>query len=163
MHLNFILQSYCKASIANANQYDFLWTPGTALSNTTVLNPVTSATQDILYFITATHKTSGCAATDSVLVKVVTDVYIPTAFTPNNDHKNDEFKVLGSELIEQMDFKIYNRYGQLVFETKDKSKGWNGRLGGVQAPLGAYIYILSYKKYNTDKTVFVKNSFVLLR
>ncbi|OJW08740.1 MAG: hypothetical protein BGO53_13785 [Sphingobacteriales bacterium 39-19] len=152
-----------EASIANANQYNFLWQPNTALSSTTVLNPVTSATQDILYFVTATHKTSGCAATDSVLVKVVTDVYVPTAFTPNNDHKNDEFKVLGSELIEQMDFKIFNRYGQLVFETKDKNRGWNGRLGGVQAPLGAYIYLLTYKKYNASKTVFIKNSFVLLR
>ncbi len=94
---------------------------------------------------------------------LVTDVYVPTAFTPNNDHKNDEFKVLGSELIEQMDFKIFNRYGQLVFETKDKNRGWNGRLGGVQAPLGAYIYLLTYKKYNASKTVFIKNSFVLLR
>ncbi|HRF24414.1 MAG TPA: hypothetical protein PLR98_09640, partial [Chitinophagaceae bacterium] len=76
------------ASIANAANYDFLWSPSITLSAATILNPVATPTIETIYTIVATDKTTGCSGNDAVKVSPIPKLYIPSGFTPNNDGKN---------------------------------------------------------------------------
>lgn len=132
-----------EASITNPDQYNFLWQPNTALSSNSILNPVTAATQNIVYFITATHKASGCFATDSVAVKLVTEIFVPNAFTPNNDGLNDVWRIPALEAYPEAVVYVFNRYGEKIFESKNgANSGWDGRFKGKEQPMGSYIYII---------------------
>ncbi len=151
------------ATISNPGNYDFIWTPATYLNLATILNPVASPDRKMVYTILATDKTTHCTASDSVLVKPISIVQIPNAFTPNNDGKNDLFKVLGTEMITKFNLKIFNRYGQLVFESSDKNTGWDGKLKGKDVQPGGFIYIVTYSAPNYPDAQVEKGSFVLIR
>ena len=71
-------------------------------------------------------------------------VYIPTAFTPNEDGLNDSFKPITSQNVTDYFFQIYNRWGEVVFESNDKDAGWNGFYNGHQAPDDVYVWKLFY-------------------
>ncbi len=73
--------------------------------------------------------------------------FMPNAFTPNNDGLNDEFKPGTVCTFTEYDFKVYNRWGQLVFETNNPDEAWNGTIGGAEAPEGMYSYIIDYGWY----------------
>jgi gliding motility-associated-like protein len=81
---------------------------------------------------------------DSAVSEVLYDdcckIFIPDAFTPNGDGKNDYAKVLFKGDFKLERFAIYNRFGQQVFETNDPSQGWNGVFKGVPQDLGVYNY-----------------------
>ncbi|MET0243928.1 MAG: gliding motility-associated C-terminal domain-containing protein, partial [Flavitalea sp.] len=90
----------------------------------------------------------GCIGSDTILVSTrqcLMDVYIPNAFTPNRDGKNDVFKpvTFGTPLSYRLT--IYNRWGQMIFDTTDSSKGWDGYINGVRQGNGTYAYTLSYQ------------------
>ncbi len=68
-------------------------------------------------------------------------IFVPNAFTPNNDGVNDILYVYGTT-INTMEIRIYNQWGQLVFESRDKARGWDGTMSGKQQPLGVYTYAL---------------------
>jgi len=74
-------------------------------------------------------------------------IYIPKAFSPNNDGSNDLLLVRG-EGINQFEMKVFNKWGELMFETRDINQGWDGRFRGNKAPLDAYIYQIRF----TDET-----------
>ena len=102
--------------------------------------------------IVITGKTDGCGCT----------VYIPTAFTPNNDGKNDLFKVTPScpiigELL------IYNRWGQLIYKTKDLQNGWNGIYNSIPQTTGVFVYHIKYSYTFQPGSFTKKGSFVLIR
>jgi gliding motility-associated-like protein len=101
---------------------------------------------------------------DEVLVyQGVCKVFVPTAFTPNRDRKNDLFKILGTEIVSSLHLKIFNRWGELVFETRDKANGWDGTYRGKYAPNGTYIYLLEYTDPTSVQPQNLKGSFVLFR
>jgi len=88
----------------------------------------------------------GCRDTASLQLLVVpdsshSDVWVPDAFTPNRDGRNDLLRVLGDG-ISRMDFRIFNRWGELVFATADPRTGWDGKYKGVPQPLAHYVYQL---------------------
>ena len=87
--------------------------------------------------------------------------YIPNAFTPNNDTKNDFFKpfIYGSL---KYHFIIYNRYGQTVFETTDINKGWDGKLGGQIGDTNAYVWICNFI-LDGESEVVKNGSFIMIR
>ncbi|WP_126245856.1 Ig-like domain-containing protein [Chitinophaga rhizosphaerae] len=68
-------------------------------------------------------------------------VFVPNAFTPNNDGTNDILYVYGTT-IRQMEFRVYNQWGQLVFESRDRGRGWDGTMSGRKQPVGVYNYVL---------------------
>ncbi|WP_341838663.1 gliding motility-associated C-terminal domain-containing protein [Chitinophaga pollutisoli] len=68
-------------------------------------------------------------------------VFVPNAFTPNNDGTNDILYVYGTT-IRQMEFRVYNQWGQLVFESKERARGWDGTMSGRKQPVGVYNYVL---------------------
>jgi gliding motility-associated-like protein len=88
---------------------------------------------------------NGCTATDTVRLNIRTvvcdepDIFIPNAFSPNNDQRNDIFLVRSGFLTE-MHLRIYDRWGELVFESRDLNKGWDGRFKGETVPPDVYVY-----------------------
>ena len=84
----------------------------------------------------------------NIYIYNVLDLYIPNSFTPGGNGKNDEFKVYG-EGIAEVEMLIFNRWGELIFQAKDISNGWNGRKNntGDKAPPGVYIYKLKVIDY----------------
>jgi gliding motility-associated-like protein len=91
----------------------------------------------------AARSAQGCIVVDSLTIVVdpLGSIYIPTAFTPNGDGKNDRFTVSGGQ-FKLFDLKIFNRWGQMVFQSFERTKGWDGTSAGRVQPAGTYVYIL---------------------
>jgi gliding motility-associated-like protein len=70
---------------------------------------------------------------------------VPNAFTPNQDGKNDVFKAIHGDNVTSFMLQIYNRWGQLCFETRDIKKGWNGFMNGQKQSAGVYVWLIRYK------------------
>jgi gliding motility-associated-like protein len=89
----------------------------------------------------------GCENEASTTVEVVerAEVYLPNAFTPNQDGKNDVFTMKHNSNFTLESLQIFNRWGKLVFETTDPDKGWDGTINGVPQPAGVYVYQLQAK------------------
>jgi gliding motility-associated-like protein len=106
----------------------------------------------------------GCFDTAKQKIVVPNSCYIavPNAFTPNSDGLNDELYPLNAYKAADLLFRVYNRVGQLVFETRDWTKRWNGRFKGQPADLGTYVWILTYTNTDTGKRVQQKGSTILL-
>lgn len=109
-----------------------LWSPATHLDNPASYTPVFTSATDQLYTIEIKTST-GCSTTDRQLVKIVphVDIYVPTAFTPNNDGLNDFLRPALMGIKQLNYFRIFNRWGQLVYETKNELPGWDGNLKGL--------------------------------
>lgn len=101
------------------------------------------------YYIQAKDANSASqdySLSNTVCVFLEPPIYIPEAFTPNNDGKNDIFKPIFSFVPNSYELKIYNRWGYVVYSTKDYQKGWDGsESGSTKAPTGTYIYYLKLK------------------
>jgi gliding motility-associated-like protein len=88
---------------------------------------------------------------------------VPTAFTPNGDGLNDFFGPLNALAAENFLFRVYNRWGGLLFETNDWTKPWDGTSNGTAQPAGNYVWTLTYRDLLTGRNVGRKGSFVLIR
>jgi gliding motility-associated-like protein len=145
-----------------------LWTPFTGLDNPYIYNPVVTLYglegDTAMYVVTATDSI-GCSGTDSikiVIFKTLPDIFVPTAFTPNGDGRNDILKAIpvGIQTFEY--FNIYNRYGQLLFTTPDPERGWDGNVNGSKQPSGTYVYMARGISYQ-NRIIFKKGTVVLIR
>jgi gliding motility-associated-like protein len=132
------------ASITNPSQYTFLWTPSAFLSDPTLLNPVASPTATTQYIIKATHTTTGCEAKDTLQVGVYTGLYIPTAFTPNGDGKNDKWEIPGLAMYPDAEVLVFDRGGQVMYRNKGDytSNYWDGKYKGKRLPAAVYVYTI---------------------
>ncbi len=86
----------------------------------------------------------GTASNSIEVSRGVCELFVPTAFSPNADTRNDIFKIKYPFPVKKFNMAIYNRYGQKVFETADMQKGWDGNLNGMLQPIGAYIWVISF-------------------
>lgn len=123
------------------NALQYLWTPNQYLNNNTILNPVVSGVQDITYTLSVTG-TGGCIFSDQVLVKVLKFPTIPNTFTPNNDGINDTWIIDHLADYPNVRVQVFNRYGQVVFESKGYGKPWDGTMNGKSLPFGTYYYVI---------------------
>ncbi|MCF8387541.1 MAG: gliding motility-associated C-terminal domain-containing protein [Bacteroidales bacterium] len=110
----------------------------------------------------------GCSSADSVFaLHRYLILNIPNAFSPNGDGLNDEFKVvLQSSYVPHFNMKIFNRWGQMIFETKDPYRGWDGKIKGKNAPQAVYVYQISYEYIGVEEKEIEEietGSFVLIR
>jgi gliding motility-associated-like protein len=107
----------------------------------------------------------GCYDTAIQKIVVPNSCYIavPNAFTPNKDGLNDYLYPLNAYKAVDLSFRVYNRVGQLVFETRDWTKKWDGRFKGQGADPGTYVWILIYTDGDTGKKIQQKGSTILLR
>lgn len=94
----------------------------------------------------------GCSGGDSTIVKRKCPgyLYFPNVFTPNNDSHNDLYLPEGTDVL-SYHLRIYNRWGEEIFETQDLSEGWNGKFKGFKAPEGTYIWMSEYSLLNEKK------------
>ncbi len=114
----------------------YLWSTGETTATIQINKPG-------LYSVTVTENT--CVSTDTVnVVWGDCPFFIPNAFTPNNDGKNDYFGVLNSFSLLNFSMKIYNRYGQVIFSTNNISDKWDGKYKGKTMPVGTYPWSVVY-------------------
>jgi gliding motility-associated-like protein len=157
---------------ATSTAGNFRWTPSTALSNPNISNPVAVYTAgtiadgtDVIRYTVTASTPEGCSATDDILVRVfktLPTVFVPNAFTPNADGLNDVIRPVLAGIQRLEFFRIYNRYGELVFETRESGKGWDGRINGQLQGSNAYVYQVKALDYQGE-TIFNKGTFVLVR
>lgn len=131
---------------------DILWIPSNEVDCETCVNVFATPVITTDFYATITDM-NGCVGIDTVTVYVEFEeiVDVPSAFSPNGDGNNDVLRVLGIG-IQEMEFKIFNRYGQLVFSTTDLEKGWDGTMDGKKLNQGVFVYTLSYKLIDGTKS-----------
>ncbi|MEZ5046837.1 MAG: choice-of-anchor L domain-containing protein [Chitinophagaceae bacterium] len=141
----------------------YYWTPTEYLGFSQSNDPVATPLHDITYYVTGVSQLQGCPQMDSVKIRVITqDVFVPNAFSPNGDGKNDEFRITARNLINVQEFRIFNRWGQELFYTNDIRKGWDGRYKGKLQDNGVYYYMIRVS-YPWGKTEFLKGDLTLIK
>jgi gliding motility-associated-like protein len=155
------------STTTNANGVPtYNWSPAQGLSNPNVANPTASPTQTTTYLVTMTDPL-GCSNTDTVTVVVEVviceepEIFVPNAFTPNGDQNNDRVFVRGNT-IRELVFRIYNRWGEKVFETNDPAIGWDGTYEGKVATPAVYVYYLDAICFDNQR-FFKKGNISLIR
>ena len=139
--------------IVNGPVDHFIWTPPDGLSNTTIKDPIASPQSTTGYELKAVSQ-SGCAGFGKVTVRVFKQLMMPGAFSPNHDGVNDMFRIPPGSRFLLKKFLVYDRWGQIIFQTSDISQGWDGRIRNHPAPAGLYIYLISgnedrrYREYH---------------
>ncbi len=139
------------------------WSPVEDLSCVNCSDPIATPSVSTWYVVTAIS-VDGCSAKDSIYIEVENPcgkVKLPTIFTPNGDGLNDSFCVLGN-CIESMSLQIYNRWGEVVFETNEVSDCWDGTYKGNSVGTGVYIYKLIGVD-NKGKSIDLSGNVNLLR
>ena len=110
---------------------------------------------------------NGVCSSKLVAVKVTvvdkTAIYVPTAFTPNNDGKNDELKAIAYGKLKLTYFTIYNRWGQVVFSTSNFNSGWKGMVNGKPADTGVFVWIIKAQDELTGKWIEEKGTITVIR
>ena len=148
------------------NNYTYTWVNDTSyLSCSSCPNPVSSTTASIVYTVSVTDLPLQCFEamnTHTVFVLLVASIDVPTAFTPNNDGINDYILPAGWGIRKLNYFKVFNRWGQLIFESNDLDKGWDGTFNGIPQNMETYIYQASVDTF-TDETLTKSGSFKLIR
>lgn len=141
--LNILLagEKQIQAKILKGQNLTFKWSPSKGLSDDKILNPIASPTETTKYILTVTSP-QGCYVADEVLVSVYQEPNIPNAFSPNGDGYNDTWVIKYLESFVNASIKIFNRYGQVVFESQQYNTPWDGRFKGIDVPVGVYYYII---------------------
>ncbi len=133
--------------------------------NTSSINHTSPIAAQVIYSVTVTNSV-GCTDDANIVVEFTTPtVAVPNVFSPDGDGTNDFFFPVSSGGVIIVDLKIYNRWGQLVFDNDDLENGWDGNYNGNPAPSDVYIYKIQYKKVDAeDATIFEeKGDLTLLR
>jgi gliding motility-associated-like protein len=139
-----------------------LWNPGSSLTSRTSFNPEFKGQSEELYTIDITTNT-GCVTTDTLQVKIVkqVEIYVPNAFTPDRDGNNDNLRPLLRGIKQVHYFKIYNRWGQLIYQsTADKPPGWDGIFKGSLQESGVFVWV--FEGLGLDGIVYLKRGTSLL-
>ncbi|HEX6432234.1 MAG TPA: gliding motility-associated C-terminal domain-containing protein [Niastella sp.] len=156
------------ATVNDRNANIWSWVPPTSLNNPNIHDPVAiynmNAPAAITYVVTA-QTIAGCLGTDTLTVKIFktgADVFVPSAFTPNGDGRNDVIRPVLAGVKQLNFFRVYNRWGQMVFNTSEINKGWDGNLGGSKQATENFVYMVQAVDY-LGKVIVKRGSFVLVR
>ncbi len=142
----------------------YSWTPPTGLSCDDCSDPIAKPLVSTWYYLKTTDPKGCFEITDSIFI----DVYdgftaeLPTAFSPNGDGNNDIIFVKGWGIKELLVYQIYNRWGELVFESNNLEVGWDGTYKGQPQAMDTYIYVIKALGYN-DQVIEKKGNITLLR
>lgn len=147
----------------------YTWTPPEGLSCTNCPNPLAKPKLTTTYHVQVTDSNT-CSSEADVLVEVVCreeNYFVPNTFSPNGDGMNDVFYPRGRGMASVQSMKIYNRWGQLVFDRRnfaanDPTKGWNGKMDGQPVPPDVYVYMIEFVCENAQ-VVPMKGNVTLIR
>jgi len=154
IYINPLPTACCNSSITignsvqlnTTNSVSCTWSPPSGLSCTNCCNPTASPITNTTYTVSMISD-SGCRATEPITVDVNCYIFIPDAFSPNGDGQNDILYVHG-DCIKTMQFEVFDRWGNKVFETNDRKSGWDGKFMGQPLNTGSYIYVFSATLYD---------------
>lgn len=147
---DFILEFGTSGDLFPTGEGDsFIWSPSEQVSCDTCFYPTVSPKETTLFNITLTDH-NGCKASDSVLVYITGSLYVANTFTPNSDGKNDVFFAFGEE-IKTFKMYIFNRWGDIIFESNDIKQGWDGTHLGAMSPDGTYIWKIEYTEISGEE------------
>ncbi|HEU0110891.1 MAG TPA: PKD domain-containing protein [Flavisolibacter sp.] len=143
------------------------WIPNTGLSRDDIFNPIgiyDGSFDSIRYKVIVTDAYN-CFDSAFVNVKVFRtfpQIFVPTAFTPNRDGKNDLFRPIAVGISKIEYFRVFNRWGELVFSTTTNEMGWDGRIKGKDQATGTFVWVVKAVDY-TGKEFFAKGTVTLIR
>ena len=149
---------------ADGNCSYFSWFPPNGLSAINIKNPSAQPSVTTRYYVTAQTEV-GCIGIDSVDVMVSPEslVELPNAFSPGSETgANDQIRILVRGIVQLNTFKIFNRWGELVFSTSDINGGWNGQFNGKPQPMGTYVYVIDAVS-STGKRFAKQGNITLIR
>jgi gliding motility-associated-like protein len=143
------------------------WLPATDLSSGSIPNPVGvySGNYDSIRYKVLIFNEPNCLDSAYVTVRIFNtapQVFVPTAFTPNGDGKNDLFRPVTAGMAKMDYFRVFNRWGQLVFSTTTDRQGWDGKLNGKEQGSGTFAWLVKGVDY-TGKVFFAKGTVTLIR
>jgi len=155
-----------ESQLIAAGGSSFNWTPSLNINNPGIANPVVRPLTDTWYKVQVSN--GGCTESDSILVRAnfmsgTNGFYIPNAFTPNNDGKNDCFNFNHWSGTTYFELWIYNRWGELLFHSTDKNLCWDGVYKSVKQPSGAYIYQVKVESPCSNQPIYKKGIVTLIR
>jgi gliding motility-associated-like protein len=145
-------QSFRLAPQAGLGQY--VWNDGSTATAYTVTQPGT-------FSLTITNS-CGTASDAITVTKGVCQLYMPNAFTPDNNGKNDNFRVKYPQFIKTFRMQVFNRWGEIVYNSTDPYKGWDGRNKGVWQPADAYVWMIALTDLDGKQGVY-KGTVLLVR
>ncbi|MFT3750892.1 MAG: gliding motility-associated C-terminal domain-containing protein [Agriterribacter sp.] len=154
---NFTLSTH-----ADVDYEIFSWSPAAMFTNQNAKIQTAALKDSSTTFTVVAVSEDGCRDTASVRVNLAgnaKDLFIPNAFTPNRDGRNDVFKVYGTTVI-GAEIRIYTQWGALIYETNDNTKGWDGTSKGIPQPVGPYIYVVKVR--TSDQDTFLKKGTINL-
>lgn len=143
----------------------FTWAPSESLNNPFSPQPIASPSHTTAYTVQIKHN-NGCISTDSITVYVTAEGtgqnrYVPNAFTPNGDGKNDCFGIKHWGAVTSLKFSVFNRWGERVFFTTSSNTCWDGTFKGVDQPADTYVFHIEAKSLCGD--IVKKGTFQLIR
>ncbi|MEI9933767.1 MAG: gliding motility-associated C-terminal domain-containing protein [Ferruginibacter sp.] len=153
--------------------FNYLWTDAKAIfSNDTIQNPFATINDSSWIYVTATDTAVNCSSVDSVFIALrqasttlpcngASSIRMPNAFDPDCHCINNKFTIIGTNIVLN-EFQIFNRWGEMVYETKDITKGWDGTYNGGMLE-GAYVYWISYFECNETKARILKGTVILIK
>lgn len=145
----------------------YVWSPATGLNNPNIADPIGRypASIDSVRYKVLVYNEIGCYDSTSVKVTVFKTnpyVFVPTGFTPNGDGLNDVLKPIAVGVREIKYFRVFNRWGQLVFATQVNGHGWDGRINGTLQATNVYVWMVDAIDY-TGQKIFLKGTSTLIR
>ena len=143
---------------------NYSWTPTTWLNNPFISNPI-AYPQNYIEYVVRVSNAIGCFDTDSIRVhvfKVKPDLFVPNAFTPNRDGNNDIFRPIALGMKSVDIFRVYNRWGQMLYSGTGNGAGWDGTFAGKKQEAATYVWYAEGVDY-TDKRIKRKGSVILIR
>jgi gliding motility-associated-like protein len=151
---------------ASGAQY-YHWSPATNLDNTRIADPIAIFTmaQNLFTYTLIGFNDGGCADTAYIAVRVFGNgptIYVPTAFTPNGDGLNETLKPTLAGMRQLNFFRVFNRYGEIVFQTTSPFDAWDGKYRGQQQPGGSFVWMVQAVDFDGN-TVQQKGSTMLIR
>lgn len=152
--------------VTPSSGYNIVWAPANSLSNAASADPIASPNSTTEYIVSITDA-QGCSRTDTLKITVIDFIceepyiYLPNAFTPNGDGQNDILYLRGN-LIDEMYLAIYNRWGELVFESTSPQVGWDGTYKGMNCDPAVFVYYFTVK-CRGGQEYFKKGNITLIR
>ena len=141
----------------------YTWTPSQGLNRTDIKNPIAVLSDNMTYILRA-YTPEDCEDYDTINIKVFKtnpDIFVPNAFTPGKGH-NTVFRPIPVGISNFEFFRIYNRWGQLVYSTNEANKGWDGSIGGKPQDPGTFVWMVRGVAF-TGKVIFKKGTMILIR
>ena len=143
----------------------YLWTPSTYLNVTNIADPVgLYPFIDTIQYTVNITSSNGCVGSDDIVVRVVKQgsYFMPNGFTPNNDGNNDRIRPILIGYTKLNYFSVYNRFGELIFNSKNINDSWDGTYKDQKCEMGTYFYSISVTDRN-NKVDNYKGDFILIR